>query len=67
MTRFQIEDLGPCYDSWPGIILLEPRKIQANIIRIVRGEDRLSILERVLPNEDYTAVHIGDDDQGVRL
>ena len=65
--RDQIEDLGPCYDSWPGIILLEPRKIQANIIRIVRGEDRLSILERVLPNEDYTAVHIGDDDQGVRL
>lgn len=34
----------PCQDYWEGSILLEPRRVQADIIRIVRGEDPLGIL-----------------------
>jgi hypothetical protein len=34
----------PCQDSWPGCILLEPRRIQTDMILIVRGEDPFGIL-----------------------
>jgi hypothetical protein len=34
----------PCQDSWPGSILLEPRRIQTDMILIVRGEDPFGIL-----------------------
>lgn len=34
----------PCEDTWPGAILLEPRRVHINLVLIVRGDDPLNIL-----------------------
>jgi hypothetical protein len=51
-----------CEDSWEGNIILEPRRMQADIIRIVRGEDVLRILTTTPVNEEYAVVGVSDQD-----
>jgi hypothetical protein len=51
-----------CEDSWEGHIFLEPRRLQADIIRIVRGEDILRILNTTPVNEEYAVVGVSDQD-----
>ena len=44
LEQEQIDKNRIFYDSWSGVIFLEPRRVQADIIRIVRGDDTLGIL-----------------------
>lgn len=69
LEQEQIDRNRICYDSWTGVIFMEPRRVQADIIRIVRGEDPPGIFSNkvISSTKKYFPVPIKNNDEEIGL
>ena len=69
LEQEQIDRNRICYDSWTGVIFMEPRRVQADILRIVRGDDPSGILSSKVNSstKKYFPVPIKSNDEEIGL